>query len=74
MEKLLCINLKGKRRSWGFNFYGDPKYLAEWRADGLDITEIVNSVPAWYVDAGLPVRWWCFWQDVFHFKNPWSDK
>lgn len=68
-SKLLGINVKGKNKKWGFHFYGDPKYIEEWRADGLDITEIENVIPAWIVDLGL-LRPWCFVQDVWNFKNP----
>lgn len=70
-EILLGISIKGKRKRWGFHFYGDPKYIPEWQEDGLDVTIIENVIPAWWVDAGLSVRFWCFWQDVFHFRNPW---
>jgi len=70
-KKLLSVTVKGERRKWGFNFYGDPKYLDEWRADGLDVVEIVNSIPTW-LPAWVPVRWWCFAQDIFNFKWPWS--
>jgi|TARA_R110000822_G_scaffold6177_1_gene26109 hypothetical protein len=32
--------------------------------------EEVNSIPAWWVYSGLSVRWFCFFQDIFNFKNP----
>lgn len=70
-SKLLCIHIRGRHKSWGFNFYGDPKYLDEWREDGLEVTEIVNTVPAWVVDIGM-VRPWIFMQDILNFKNPWG--
>ena len=71
-EILLTVTVRGKRKTWCFDFYGDPKYLDEWRADGLEVSEVVNTIPAWWVEWGLPVRLWCFCQDVFHFKNPWA--
>ena len=72
-KKLLSIEVRGKHHNWSFNFYADPKYIEEWRADGLEIGEICNTIPTWVVDIGL-VRPWCFMQDVFNFKNPWSKK
>jgi len=69
MSKLLSITVKGKNHNWSFNFYDDPKYLKEWRQDGLDIVEIENTIPLWVVDFKL-TKAWCFFQDIFNFKNP----
>lgn len=68
-KKLLSVTVKGREHLWGFNFYGDPKYIPEWVADGLEITALENVVPLWIVTAKL-VKPWCFLQDVFNFKNP----
>jgi hypothetical protein len=43
MEKLLYIEVEGKEKKWSFNFMGDPKHLEDWRADGLEVGEIVAS-------------------------------
>jgi hypothetical protein len=67
--KLLSITVKGDTKRWSFAFYGDPKYLEEWRADGLDVNEIYNVVPIWVTDLGL-VRVGCFLQDIWNLKNP----
>lgn len=67
------VTLRGREKTWGFDFYGDPKYLAEWRADGLEVHEISNVIPVWVADLGL-TRPWCFLQDIFNFKNPWGSK
>jgi hypothetical protein len=72
-KKLLSIAVKGKTAWWGFDFYADPKHLQEWRDDGLDIVEIENTIPMWVVDFGL-TKQWCFLQDVFNLKNPFTDK
>lgn len=69
-NKLLILSVRGKGHSWSFEFYGDPKYLPEWRADGLEIDEVCNTIPLWVADLGL-VRSWCFLQDLFNFRNPW---
>lgn len=70
MRRLHNLTIRGKDKTWGFTINVDPKYLPEWRADGLEIDEIVNSVPMWVVELGIPVRLWCFFQDIFNFKNP----
>lgn len=70
-NKQLSIEVRGKEKSWSFTFLGDPKYLDEWRADGLEVFELVNTIPAWVADQGLwAIKLWCFLQDVFNFKNP----
>ena len=71
-KKLLSITVRGHSHQWSFEFFGDPRYLDEWRADGLDIVQVENIVPAWVVDLGL-TRAWCFAQDVFNFRNPWRS-
>ncbi len=70
-KKLLSLHVKGKHKSWSFEFMGDPKHIRDWEADGLEVWEVCNVVPAWVADLGL-TRPWVFLQDVFNFKNPWS--
>lgn len=70
MKRMLCIDIRGKRKNWTFVFEGDPKYIPEWEADGLHVEELINTVPEWWVDAGLSVRFYCFFQDIFNFRNP----
>lgn len=70
-HKLLCINVQGKHSRWGFSFYGDPKHIEAWRADGLDVFEVRNTVPGWVAVLGL-ARPWCFVQDVFNLRNPFA--
>jgi len=65
--KLMSVEVRGKEKSWSFNFYGNPKHLEEWRNDDLEINEIVNIVPGWAVDVGL-MGVWMFFQDLFNFK------
>jgi hypothetical protein len=70
-KKLMTINVRGKRKRWGFQFYGDPKHLSAWRADGLQIDEVVNTIPNRIADLGL-VRAWCCIQDLVNFRKPWA--
>ena len=67
MKKLLSVEVKGAEKNWSFDFHGDPKHLEEWREDGLEINEIVNTIPMWVVDMGLMAPW-IFFQDLFNFK------
>lgn len=68
-KKLLSITVKGDQHEWSFRFYGDPQHLPDWEQDGLEIAEVVNTVPEWVVGLGL-LRLWVFGQDIFNFRNP----
>lgn len=68
MKKKLSIEVKGNCKTWSFSFYGDTKYLDEWREDGLKIDEVVNTIPVWAVKLGL-TRIWFLIQDIFNFKG-----
>ena len=70
-KKLMFIEVRGNHKRWSFSFIGDTKYLTDWRSDGLEVNVIENSIPAWWVEIGLPAGWYCFWQDLFNVKNPW---
>lgn len=70
-KKLLTIKVRGKEREWSFTFNGDPKYIDAWRADGLQVSELVNTIPLWVANLGpRAIQLWCIAQDVFNFKNP----
>lgn len=69
MKKPLTITVRGKHHEWNFDVQADPRYLQEWRDDGLEIYVVENSIPEWVVGLGL-TRAWCFLQDCFYFKNP----
>jgi len=62
-KKTYCLNVRGRKKEWCFLVEIDPKYINEWREDGLQIDEVVNTIPQWYVDLGLPVKLWCAVQD-----------
>ena len=68
-KSLIGLEVKGRTKSWGFAFYGDPKHIPEWRADGLEVSEIEILIPVWVLNLGL-ARAWCFVQDLWNFKNP----
>lgn len=69
-ERRMSIEVCGQSKKWCFEVYADPRYLDDWRADGLVIHVIENTVPTW-LPSSIKVRWWCFAQDLFNFRNPW---
>ena len=70
MKKMYSLEIRGKESSWGFPVELDPAHVDEYRADGLVVMEICNTIPEW-VPSHM-IRVWCFFQDIFNFKNPFS--
>lgn len=71
MKQALSIEVRGKSgKSYGFNFQGDPRYIEEWRADGLDVVEICNTIPRWAAELGLSRPWFAI-QDAWKFVRIW---
>lgn len=66
MKTTLQIVVRGKTKTYAFVFKGDPKYIKEWQEQGLDIDEVLNSIPEWVVRAGL-MRPWIAVQDVWRW-------
>jgi hypothetical protein len=64
MKKVLGITIQRKTKQWNFETVGDEKHIEEWRADGVQIDEVVNKIPEWIVIAGMS-RIWCFFQNLF---------
>lgn len=71
-EILHSVIVRGRGHTWCIDTYITKATAQDWRDDGLDVREILNTIPKWWVDAGLSVRLWCFCQDVIHLKNPWK--
>lgn len=64
--KLMSVEVKGDHNYWSFQFYGDPKYIADWEADGLKVSVICNTIPKW-----VPARYILMYsviQDIFNFN------
>ena len=62
----VTVVVRGHRCAWGLPAYIDRATFDEWRADGLDVTEVVNVIPAW-VPSGL-VSGWCALQDLWTLR------
>lgn len=73
MKKLYSVEVQGKYHTWHFYTYVNSKFVQEWRDDGVEIVQIMNTVPVWIVDLGL-TRIWCFLQDIWDFKNPFTGQ
>jgi len=71
MKRQLAITVRGHLCEWTFHFDGDPKYLQEWREDGLEVFEVYNSIPMWLPPSLIGA--WCFVQDCFNFRNPFAN-
>jgi hypothetical protein len=71
-KKLYSITIRGNEHTWSFDVMVDPRFVEEWRADGIEIDEICNVIPEWIADLGI-TRLWCFVQDLFHFRNPFKS-
>lgn len=65
----LMIAVQGNTQRWMMFIHGDPKHFEEWRADGLQVAVVENTIPEWVAFFGL-TRPWCFLQDLLTFRNP----
>jgi len=68
MKKLMSITVNGNKKTWSFNFYGNTEHLEDWWKDGLDVSEICNTVPVEIGKLGLS-KLWMLIQDVFNVFN-----
>ncbi len=57
------IEIRGKTREWCFTVDVDEKYIDEWRADGIKIYRLENTIPQWAQMLGL-THIWCWLQDI----------
>jgi hypothetical protein len=46
-KKLFNITVHGLKKTWGFQFEGDDQYIEDWRADGLDVDEVIAESFEW---------------------------
>jgi hypothetical protein len=67
LKKRYSIEIQGIEKRWAFDITAEPRHVADWRRDGLNVAELENTVPVWIVDLGL-IRPWCFLQDLWNFK------
>lgn len=53
MKESMSLRVRGKQHEWCFTIKGDPQFLEEWRADGLEVELVYASIPAWMVSIPL---------------------
>jgi hypothetical protein len=58
---MLTLKVRGRHSEWSFAIEGDERMLADWRADGLDVDEVTNVIPAWL--PAVLIRPWCWVED-----------
>ena len=61
------ITVRGRQSTWCFDVYATSADVATWRADGLEVDELVNTIPDWIAGMGL-ARPWCWLQDLWNLK------
>ena len=54
--------VRGEHHEWRVTVAEES--VADMRADGIEVLEIVNTIPAWVVDAGF-ASVWVFAQDLW---------
>ncbi len=64
MSKLWAVNIKGRKKEWEFTAYASEHDALAWKLDGLDVEEIVYTVPECLIGHGWAIQLWCTLQDV----------
>ena len=70
MKRTYSIEVKGRAHTWGLTVKAKPEHADDWRADGLDVWEVLNRVPVWAHQLGL-TRIWCAVQDGWNAIRLW---
>jgi hypothetical protein len=68
MKRPYSVTVRGRYRTWAFTVNAEPEWVRDWREDGLEVDEVVNTIPVWAVELGL-VRVWCWVQDRWNFRG-----
>lgn len=69
MKRPHVVMVRGKQHEWSLDCYLSDEAMRDMRADGLEVYELQYSIPAWVAELGL-THVWCFFYDVFKFRNP----
>lgn len=63
MKQRYSLTVSGSKHTWVFPISAPPEHVADWRADGFDVTEVVNTIPA-HMPYWL-MRLWAKAQDIW---------
>lgn len=69
---MTIIQVDGKEHEWSVHALMTQTQVDDMRADGVEVGVIENKIPFWVADAGL-IGPWCFFQDLWNFKNPFRN-
>jgi hypothetical protein len=70
MKQTYSITVRGKHHTWGFHVEGEPEHAKDWEADGLEVYQVLNTIPVWVHRLGL-TRPWCRAQDLWRWMRLW---
>ncbi len=69
MKRRTTLTIRGECHEWCVNSDMSQGQIDAMRKDGVEVGIVYHSVPGWIVACGL-MRPWCFFEDVFNFRNP----
>lgn len=55
--KRYSVHVKGREKLWAFTFRAEPEHVEDWRRDGLEVYEVLNTVPVIIQRLGLTRAW-----------------
>jgi len=70
IKKIYGFETRGSVHRWDFHVEISKKEKAYFESIGIDMYQVLNIIPEWWVNAGLSVKIWCFFQDLLNFNNP----
>jgi hypothetical protein len=70
MKQTYSITVRGKHHEWSFPIVATESDASDWRADGLEVHQVLNSIPEWAQRLGV-TRIWCRGQDLWGWLRLW---
>jgi len=69
MKKNYTVTVKGKESNWSLVVQAKPEHAQDWLDDGLEVYELIYSIPVWVVELGL-AKYWMICSNIFNFRKP----
>lgn len=69
MKRRTMLTVRGKSHEWCVHSDMSQGQIDAMIEDGVDLGIVYNAIPAWVAECGL-ARPWCFFEDLFNFRNP----
>jgi hypothetical protein len=71
MKQWYSVDVRGLHKQWGFPIKAKPEHVADWRADGIEVTgPILNTIPWWAAWPPL-IDIWIAVQDAWRWLRMW---